>query len=313
MENAESTLETKLKQLKRTEDKTDGILTSGKQSTISRQLTNLKELLTEVENARRTVEGEKIAAEVSDDEISTWNDGINARIEEADGRIETLKEWLMKRKTEAENQEREKKMQFEIKLQETKLKLQENFQLKTGNQNLSAETPVSQAKLPKLVITKFNGTYADWPRFWGQYSESIDKTDVPPVTKFTYLCELLDVKVRRTIEALPHSAEGYNRALSILKDRFGKHSEIVKAYVKEILELPHTPTGNLKRIHEFYDKLSYSVQSLDSLKSLHEVNGMVLLTLEKLSAIRGDLVRNDPDWETWDFVKFTEALRQWTR
>lgn len=313
MENAESTLETKLKQLKRTEDKTDGILTSGKQSTISRQLTNLKELLTEVENARRTVEGEKIAAEVSDDEISTWNDGINARIEEADGRIETLEEWLMKRKTEAENQEREEKMQFEIKLQEIKLKLQENFQLKTGNQNLSAETPVSQAKLPKLVITKFNGTYADWPRFWGQYSESIDKTDVPPVTKFTYLRELLDVKVRRTIEALPHSAEGYNRALSILKDRFGKHSEIVKAYVKEILELPHTPTGNLKRIHEFYDKLSYSVQSLDSLKSLHEVNGMVSLTLEKLSAIRGDLVRNDPDWETWDFVKFTEALRQWTR
>ena len=176
MENAESTLETKLKQLKRTEDKTDGILTSGKQSTISRQLTNLKELLTEVENARRTVEGEKIAAEVSDDEISTWNDEINARIEEADGRIETLEEWLMKRKTEAENQEREEKMQFEIKLQETKLKLQENFQLKTGNQTLSAETPVSQAKLPKLVITKFNGTYADWPRFWGQYSESIDKT-----------------------------------------------------------------------------------------------------------------------------------------
>ena len=87
MENAESTLETKLKQFKRTEDKTDGILTSGKQSTISRHLTNLKELLTEVENARRTVEGEKIAAEVSDDEISTWNDGINARIEEADGRI----------------------------------------------------------------------------------------------------------------------------------------------------------------------------------------------------------------------------------
>ena len=40
---------------------------------------------------------------------------------------------------------------------------------------------------------------------------------------------------------------------------------------------------------------------------------MVSLTLEKLPIIRGDLVRNDPDWETWDFVKFTEALRQWTR
>ena len=35
--------------------------------------------------------------------------------------------------------------------------------------------------------------------------------------------------------------------------------------------------------------------------------------LEKLPIIRGDLVRNDPDWETWGFVKLAEALRQWTR
>ena len=188
-------------------------------------------------------------------------------------------------------------MQFEIKLHETKLKLQEDLQLKIGSLNQSAEMPASQAKLPKLVITKFNGTYADWPRFWGQYSESIDKSSVPPVTKFTYLRELLDARVRKTIEALPQTAEGYNRALSTLKDRFGKESEIVKAYVKEILDLPYTPTGNPKRIHEFYDKLSYSVQSLETLKSLHEVNGMVSLTLEKLPTIRGDLVRNDPDWE----------------
>ena len=191
---------------------------------------------------------------------------------------------------EAENQEREEKMQFEIKLHETKLKLQEDLQAKAGNQ-----TSVGEAKLPKLVITKFNGTYADWPRFWGQYSETIDKTNVPPVTKFAYLRELLDAKVRKSVEALPHSAEGYNRAVSIFKDRFGKQSEIVKAYVKEILELPYTPTGNPKRIHEFFDKLSPSVQSLETLKSLHEVNRMVSLTLEKLPTIRGDLVRSDPD------------------
>jgi len=212
---------------------------------------------------RRAFEAEKIAAKVSDEEISAWNDGIMAKIEVADGQIENLEEWLARLKMEVENQEREEKMQFEIKLHESKLKLQEDLQLKIGN--LNAETPVSQAKLPKLVITKFNGTYADWPRFWGQYSESIGKSSVPPVSKFTYLRELLDARVRKTVEALPQTAEGYNRALSILKDRFGKESEIVKAYVKEILDLPYTPTGNPKRIHEFYEKLSYSVQSLETL------------------------------------------------
>ena len=29
--------------------------------------------------------------------------------------------------------------------------------------------------------------------------------------------------------------------------------------------------------------------------------------------IRGDLVRTDPEWEKWDFVKLSEAIRLWTR
>lgn len=67
----------------------------------------------------------------------------------------------------------------------------------------------------------------DWPRFWGQFTETIDKTSVAPITKFSYLRELLDFKVKRTIEALPFTSEGYNRAKSILVEKYGKESEIV--------------------------------------------------------------------------------------
>jgi len=88
---------------------------------------------------------------------------------------------------------------------------------------------------------------------------------VPPVTKFTYLRQLLDNRVRKTIEALPHSPEGYNRAKAILEERFGKESKIVKGYLKEINDLPHTPTANPRKILEFFEKLSYNVQALESL------------------------------------------------
>ena len=102
---------------------------------------------------------------------------------------------------------------------------------------MSSDTTFSklQAKLPKMTITVFNGSYGDWPRFWGQFSETIHKTSVPPVTKFTYLRELLCDKAKRAIEALPFTVEGYNRAISILQDRFGKESETVKTYVKKFL------------------------------------------------------------------------------
>ena len=37
------------------------------------------------------------------------------------------------------------------------------------------------------------------------------------------------------------------------------------------------------------------------------------MTLDKLPAIRGDLVHMDALWENWTFEKFSEALRLWTR
>lgn len=148
-----------------------------------------------------------------------------------------------------------------------------------------------------------------WPRFWGQFSETIDKTSVALITKFTYLRELLDKKVGRTIEALPFSAEGYNRAKSILQGRFGKEHEIIKAYTKEILELPTVTSANPNKINEFSARLTYCVQALQTLGKLEQVNGAVSMTLEKLPEIRGDLVRTDPEWENWDL----EAIRLWLR
>ncbi len=67
------------------------------------------------------------------------------------------------------------------------MKLQAQQLNKESSQaTMSSETSIPlQAKLPKLTITIFNGSYGDWPRFWGQYSENIDKTSVPLVTKFT--------------------------------------------------------------------------------------------------------------------------------
>ena len=37
------------------------------------------------------------------------------------------------------------------------------------------------------------------------------------------------------------------------------------------------------------------------------------MTLDKLPALRGVLVRTVPGWEMWDFSKLSEAIRLWTR
>ena len=79
------------------------------------------------------------------------------------------------------------------------------------------------------------------------------------------------------------------------------------------MELPHISNANPKKIHEFYEKLMYCVQALQTMNKLQQVEGNVAMTLDKLLAIGGDLVRTDSEWESWGFDKLEEALRQWTR
>ena len=67
-------------------------------------------------------------------------------------------------------------------------------------------------KLPKLVITKFDGTFLDWFRFWNQFESEIDKAEIDPVSAYPDLKELLIPRVRFLIDGLPFTSEGYSRA-----------------------------------------------------------------------------------------------------
>jgi hypothetical protein len=87
----------------------------------------------------------------------------------------------------------------------------------------------------------------------------------------------------------------------------------MKAYTKKILELPYIGDANAEKVHEFSEKLSYCVQSLETMGKLQQINGNVAMTMDKLAGIRSDLVRTDPAWETWDYTRLVEALNLWTR
>lgn len=199
-----------------------------------------------------------------------------------------------------------------MKLHEQKMKLQTNLTTQESHEG-GGSPKQTQAKLPKIEIKRFEGSYLDWPRFWGQFIETIDKAEMAPINKFTYLCGLLGPKVKTAVEALPFTAEGYNRAKSILLSNYGKESEVTKAYVKEIMALPVITSANPRRISEFSETLTYCVQALETMNKLGEVNGNVPMTLDKLPAIRGDLVRMDPEWEKWNFAQLSEAVRLWTK
>ena len=138
----------------------------------------------------------------------------------------------------------------------------------------------------------------------------IDRADITTVSKFSYLKELVILKVRVIIDGLPFKTEGYERAKTILKAKFGKPSEVTNAHIQCIMSLPIITQTSIGKINDFYEKQVTRSQALDTMGKLKEINRNVRLTLDKLSAIRADLVRTDDDWQEWDFWQFIEVLRK---
>lgn len=312
MENAKGKLQTKLTQLEIHAKRTEQVLQSGSVEAIERHTGALRSTISQADELKRALEALKIEAEEDLDDIGTWNTTIDLQLMKADEEVGKLRKWLENRRHQEETAAREDQLNFEMKLHEQKMKLQTEIVTQASHEG-GGSPKQTQAKLPKIEIQRFEGSNLDWPRFWGQFTETIDKAEIAPINKFTYLCGLLGPKVKIAVEALPFTAEGYNRAKSILLSNYGKESEITKAFVKEIMALPAITSANPRRISEFSEKLTYCVQALETMNKLSEVNGNVPMTLDKLPAIRGDLVRTDPDWEKWNFAQLSEAVRLWTK
>ena len=200
MTTSQTKLKAKLIQLKITADRTNNVLKMEQPEAVERHLKSLNTIITAADQYRRDVETEKIVAEENLTQIGEWNTGIEEKTDQAEQEIKRLKTWNDECSYRLGEEKRNQELEFEQKLFETSLKHQTELQHARLTQEaeldkISSEATVkaessAQAKLPKLVITKFNGTCQDWPRFWEKFKETVDKTSVESVIKLTYLREL---------------------------------------------------------------------------------------------------------------------------
>ena len=91
------------------------------------------------------------------------------------------------------------KLEFERQLEEAKAKQQP---VEKANQSEQRTT-----KLSKLQTIMFNGAFETWPPFRNKFQAEIDEANLASVTKFAYLKELVNPKVRAEIDRLPFATE----------------------------------------------------------------------------------------------------------
>ena len=125
------------------------------------------------------------------------------------------KEFEMRERIRQEQMEYEKKQRKllaeehkrqELEIMENRRKLEKKLEQDRFKHIREAQMA---PKPPRLQITKFRGTVLDWPRFWAQFKEDVDGTELKPVKKFNLLKELVGETDRTVIENLPFHEAGY--------------------------------------------------------------------------------------------------------
>lgn len=179
------------------------------------------------------IEQAKFASGAKPEDVIEWSMGV----EEQAGAVEEIT-YLSKRltqvnlKTNLETKKCEeqlvekapdKQLQFEHAQLELKLDYERNMEEERKGQvgQVAASSPVKSAKLPQLYIIQFSGELTDWPRFWNQFEAEVDHSTVAGVTKFSYLKELMEPKVRTAINEMSvmQTAEGQSNPFEKESDK----------------------------------------------------------------------------------------------
>ena len=305
-------LKGKIQLLTLTINKTKGIVDKGIPEKIERHKDALSKVVASIEESKREVEQSKLEKGESLVDVEAWGREIEQKIDEGDIEITRLRKYLDEVASKAEQEKWRKQEEFAAKQYEDQLRydkalFEQKIELEKAIKPAIATkaTKPERVRLPKLEITKFDGALENWLPFWNKFEAEIDSSDMVAVTKFA---ELLEPKVREGVDGLQFTTEGYERAKNILKTEYGKVSEIVNTYIENIMALPVVVGSQPSKVHEFYHKLSYNVQSLESLGKLSECWGLVRSVLNKLKGIKADLVRGQTEWQTWGFPELVKSF-----
>lgn len=92
------------------------------------------------------------------------------------------------------------------------------------------------ARLPKLMIEKFNEDVSLWQEFWSQYETAIHSNDaLCKREKFTYLKTYLSGMA--AVAGLTWTDSNYDAAIDILQNSFGRKDLIVNVHMSKLLNL----------------------------------------------------------------------------
>ncbi|XP_045194245.2 uncharacterized protein LOC123549869 [Mercenaria mercenaria] len=165
-------------------------------------------------------------------------------------------------------------------------------------------------RLPKLELPKFDGDILEWQSFWDSYECAIhNNASLSGVQKFTYLKTSLRNEALQMIAGFSLTNSNYEKAISLLHERYGQKDIIIQSYMTALLEVP-APTHTVSSLRRFYDTTETYIRALESLNQSESTYGSLLtpVMLQKLpSDVRQNMTRAHGS-QSWRLPELLSSL-----
>ncbi|XP_076037766.1 uncharacterized protein LOC143023138 [Oratosquilla oratoria] len=142
---------------------------------------------------------------------------------------------------------------------------------------VSDSISVSSKDRPELP--KYAGEAIEWQPFWDRFEALVDQSDLPVISKFSYLQSLLRGEALSVIQGLALTAANYKIACDLLKERFGSTERIVFAHVSGLMNaslMSRAKGANqCDSLWKLRDQLLRHIRSLETLGFSGNQYGMV--------------------------------------
>ena len=158
-------------------------------------------------------------------------------------------------------------------------------------------TPRVHINLPKLQIQPFDGNPLEWLTFWDSYSNAVHNNhELNNIDKMNYLKGLITCNAARAIAGLPMTSQNYEKAIEMLKERFGRKQVLINAHMESLSKIS-APSADVQQLRKFHDSCESNIRALETLGVQTDSYGSLLIPilLKKLpEQLRCTIFRTNP-------------------
>ncbi|MCP4460697.1 MAG: DUF1759 domain-containing protein [Cytophagales bacterium] len=246
------------------------------------------------------------------DHMANGEEGFLELMERAEDRLAITSAWL----PEIDNERRDLLVQSAMEERDQYLEQQQPINARMSDAQSGSPNAVNNdrfVKLPQLTISPFDGNILKFPEFFETFENSIHKSNLAPVLKFTHLRTLLRGRALDAIEGISITNDNYELALKILDEKFGDKEVLRDKLYGQLRNIFPVKSGKQIELRSFVDKLEKVLRQLDKLGEQVEQPSIVSLINGKLPIhllikLEEDNYKDNQDGMPWTVKRLQEGL-----